>query len=492
MMHAMTRTATLLALATAGVLVFQTTAITGGQSAAGRPAPSRPAGSRPAVGRPAANPPAATDALATTAEGLATQLRAVNTSLKTMLDGGQLPSMPKAAMRAKTVALALGSTGTGLDASLRTRLDARVRRVVIEAWTLEAASDAADLAQVTHAQGRLSQAVEALLALPRSAAAPRPRTGPVTYGGTVVQVLQTHCTPCHLKGGVAPVPLLTYADAARAASAIRAQVTAEAMPPRYADPTGPAVTGPQGLTAEELDALITWASQATPEAGPPVTADAPAESAWPLGSPSYIMTVPARPPAAAGARQAPIRVDTGLTEDLWLRAIDVWSADPSRVRAATVRIEDGPVVSAWLPGEAPVAAPGGTAFLLPAGRALLVDLTDGASRSTAAVRLGLYTSAAIPAEGRLTTLPVTDALTLAAPVRVLAVRADAAEPVATTSLIATLPSGVVVPLLTLRGATPGWNRRYWLATPVDLPAGTSVAVQVSGENPAVELLVTAR
>ena len=51
---------------------------------------------------------------------------------------------------------------------------------------------------------------------------------------------------------------------------------------------------------------------------------------------------------------------------------------------------------------------------------------------------------------------------------------------------------LAVPLLTLRGATPGWGRRYWLTTPVDLPAGTSVAVQVSGENPAIELLVTGR
>ena len=41
------------------------------------------------------------------------------------------------------------------------------------------------------------------------------------------------------------------------------------------------------------------------------------------------------------------------------------------------------------------------------------------------------------------------------------------------------PSGENVPLLRLRGAQPQWFRRYWLQTPVEIPAGSKVMVHVT-------------
>ena len=40
-----------------------------------------------------------------------------------------------------------------------------------------------------------------------------------------------------------------------------------------------------------------------------------------------------------------------------------------------------------------------------------------------------------------------------------------------------------MPLLKLRGVRPEWPRRYWLADPVELPAGTKVEVKLVPGDP---------
>jgi hypothetical protein len=40
-----------------------------------------------------------------------------------------------------------------------------------------------------------------------------------------------------------------------------------------------------------------------------------------------------------------------------------------------------------------------------------------------------------------------------------------------------LQGGRRVPLLNLRGPRPEWRRRYWLAEPIELPAGAKIEVK---------------
>ena len=41
------------------------------------------------------------------------------------------------------------------------------------------------------------------------------------------------------------------------------------------------------------------------------------------------------------------------------------------------------------------------------------------------------------------------------------------------------PSGGRVPLLRLHGPRPQWFRRYWLRSPVSLPAGSTITVRLT-------------
>ncbi len=323
-------------------------------------------------------------------------------------------------------------------------------------------------------------------------------TSKYTYAEHVFPIVRDRCGACHFPGGPAPMSLLSYKEAAPWAEAIREQLTTAAMPPWFADPTGPAVLGGHALPARDLDVLVTWAIGGTPEGD---ASKAPVSSApplvWSAGPPDRVFDLP-EVTVAAGATEEikAFTLPTGLQKDLWVRGVDLLPSERSMVRAVTVAVAGGPVLAAWLPGDVMMPAPSGAAFKVPAGATLQVAVRykknwqDTQVARTDRTRIGLY---AAPASGSaLTTLAFDDSLTLKVATRILAVRPVLTEPLAAVHVEATLPSGDKVPLLDLRSATAGWGRRYWLTQPVDLPAGAVLAIHVSGENPSTELLTLER
>src|SRR5438477_6112033 len=115
-------------------------------------------------------------------------------------------------------------------------------------------------------------------------------TSKYTYNDDVYPILRDKCGSCHADGGAAPMSLLKYdiesGGAAAWAESIRENLVSEAMPPWYADPTGPAVKNNHALTARELDIVVTWATGGTPQGNlnhkPAATA---VHASWTLGKP---------------------------------------------------------------------------------------------------------------------------------------------------------------------------------------------------------------
>ena len=100
----------------------------------------------------------------------------------------------------------------------------------------------------------------------------------VTFHKDVEPILQQHCQMCHVAGGIAPMALVTYADAQAYAAPIVAQTTSGTMPPWGAVST-PDCTPPlpwkndPRLSSDQIATLSAWASAGAPEGNP---ADAPA------------------------------------------------------------------------------------------------------------------------------------------------------------------------------------------------------------------------
>jgi hypothetical protein len=329
-------------------------------------------------------------------------------------------------------------------------------------------------------------------------------TSKYTYNEDVFPILRDKCGRCHTDGGPAPMSLLTYNEnggsggAVAWAESMREMLTVEAMPPWYADPSGPAVKNNHTLTPRELDVLITWASGGTPQGNlqkKPVAP--PAQFTWGLGKPDLELKLPAPQTLPPGEmeKDADLVVPTNFTDVKWVKAVDLLPGTPSMVRRATIALENGPVLAVWEPAGDAVAAPGGTAFKIPAGANLRVQLhykkpwqEEQQSKSDQST-IGLYltdaplsgkeiTAVAIkgPSEESATTGPRTFGGTMTTGGRVLAIRPSLDQPYASMEIAAVAASGKKVPLLKLRQARPEWPRRYWLADPVELPAGTKIEV----------------
>ncbi len=351
-----------------------------------------------------------------------------------------------------------------------------------------------DAARGLAAAGTMALALVAAIGRPELAAH-TPIASRYTYTRDVYPILREHCGACHFPGGPG-MSLLSYTEAASRADAIREQLTSEAMPPWFADRTGPGVRGTHVLPADKLDVLMTWASGGTPEgeARPLPEAGGPA-AGWPAGEPDHVFALPdLSPPEGTADVQQVFMIATEFRQDTWIRAADILPGDRSVVRAVTVEVAGGEVLAAWVPGEVMTDAPAGTAFRVPAQARLRVTVVYRRARQAGAAiggdrtRIGLYTTDPPASGGRITALSFDDTLTLRAPVRILAVRTLLHEQLNAVQVTASLPSGEEVPLLLLRAPRPDWNRRYWLVTPVVLPTGATVSVHVSGDNPVTELL----
>ena len=323
-------------------------------------------------------------------------------------------------------------------------------------------------------------------------------TSKYNYNEHVFPILRDRCGRCHVEGGPTPMSLMTYKDTVPWAESMREQLTAELMPPWYVDRLGPAVKGGHVITNKELDVVVTWAAGGTPEGDP---AKAPAavavQTSWMAGPPDLAIAMDAAHALPAGKMEdtVDLTLPTNLREEKWIKAVDLLPGTPSMVRDAAIATEDGVVLGEWVPGYEATPAPNGTAFRLAAGAKLRVRIhykkhwqdeqRETSDRST----IGLYFTDA-PLTGRAIQTVVVSPPAAEAPVsqartfsgtlttasRVLALRPALDQAYASVAIDAVLPNGRRASLLRLHAAQTQWRRRYWLAEPVELPAGTRVEV----------------
>src|ERR1051326_2889547 len=89
-----------------------------------------------------------------------------------------------------------------------------------------------------------------------------------TFYKDVLPVLQDHCQQCHRPGQIAPMPLITYAQARTNAKAMARVVDSRKMPPWFADPKYGHFANNPSLSSEEIETLIGWAAAGAPSGDP--------------------------------------------------------------------------------------------------------------------------------------------------------------------------------------------------------------------------------
>jgi len=338
----------------------------------------------------------------------------------------------------------------------------------------------------------------------------KPITSPYTFAEDVLPILRERCATCHVAGGPAPMPLTTADETVPWGESIRLELIARHMPPWSAMSGGRRLRHAEGVTARELNVLLTWVTGGTPPGEKAPEAVSPPRAEWALGPPDVTLQLPEVTVAADQGevtREFVLALEAGARRPL--RAVDVRPGTRSLVRSARVFLRSAAapagegserMLALWVPGDTPVPLPAGAGFEVPANAELVAQvrykktweherevMTD---RST----LGLYfaadgetpvaaweiAGAALESSSTLTDVAggVKAGRSLTADTRAVAVYPTAAAAGATITVDVTPPDGRSQRVIEFT-PQPGWERRYWLDGPMEWPRGSRLDVSVT-------------
>jgi hypothetical protein len=105
--------------------------------------------------------------------------------------------------------------------------------------------------------------------------AQRPAASPPTFNKDVAPILFNNCVTCHRPSQIAPMALMSYAQARPWARAIKDKVLKREMPPWRADERFGTFRNDRRLSAEQIKTIADWADAGAPEGDTPLTAQLP-------------------------------------------------------------------------------------------------------------------------------------------------------------------------------------------------------------------------
>jgi len=319
----------------------------------------------------------------------------------------------------------------------------------------------------------------------------KPITSPYSYNEDVFPLVRDRCGRCHVSGGVAPMSLMTHADTVPWGESIKTELLAGTMPPWNVDMSPGHFRNVEGLTAREMNVLLTWVTGGTPPGDdaknpPPMKID----TSWRLGPPDLTLEMPSTYTLSADTHDATVefKLPTGTRDPRFVRAVDLRPGTPSIVRWATISVSNPngqaeDVLGLWLPGDPPVALDDRLAFELPAGAAITLrvqyrktweyERKEMADRST----VGLY----FAKEPATVVRKITAGSAITEDLRALAIYPRAGLVNASVSVVAERPDGSRVDLIAFH-PRPDWARRYWFVESIPLPRNTKIAVTTKADD----------
>jgi len=185
----------------------------------------------------------------------------------------------------------------------------------------------------------------ALVAIGHAQAPNRAATDPgaPTFTRDVAPIMFTKCASCHRPGEVAPMALLSFADARPWASAIKQKVSTRAMPPWHADPAHGTFRNDLRLSDREIDTIVKWVDGGAREGDPSALPALPKfPEGWQIGKPDAVfeMTEDFEIPASGEVAYQYFEVPTNFTEDKWMQAGEVRAGDRSHVHHIIVYVRE--------------------------------------------------------------------------------------------------------------------------------------------------------
>lgn len=207
--------------------------------------------------------------------------------------------------------------------------------------------------------------------------------GTVTFTKHVASILQKNCQECHHAGTAAPFSLLTYEDAVNWSAMMKEVVLERRMPPWHADPRHGHFSNDRKLSKADINTIIEWVNQGTPEGKPE---DAPPakefEEGWRIGKPDAIFELPKEVeiPANGTVPYKYFVTETNFKEDMYIEAAEARPGNRGVIHHIIVFYQEpgskrGIAERNWIvaaaPGDEPLRLPAGVGRKIPAGSKLV-------------------------------------------------------------------------------------------------------------------------
>ena len=166
-----------------------------------------------------------------------------------------------------------------------------------------------------------------------SSAAAQPAAAP-TFSKDVAPILQNKCQECHQPNSIAPMSLITFAEARPWARSIKQRVAARQMPPWHIDP-GVGVQkfkNDMSLSQKEIETIVAWVDAGSPQGDPkdlppakPVVTDNQWEAVRDGFGPPDIVVKSSEYPMPAKGQDVWYRPmsDLPLAEPRWAKMVEI-------------------------------------------------------------------------------------------------------------------------------------------------------------------------
>ncbi len=180
-----------------------------------------------------------------------------------------------------------------------------------------------------------------------------PPADPVpTFARDVAPILYANCVSCHRAGEIAPMSLITYAEARPWAQAINRRLTDGTMPPWHAEAAPGTFMNERRLSSAQKTVIARWVAGGAPLGNPADLPPVPTfTEGWRIGAPDQVFELPEdyEVPAKGTIEYENFYVPTGFTEAKWLQAIEARPGNRALVHHILVYYEAPPEANATAP-----------------------------------------------------------------------------------------------------------------------------------------------
>jgi len=158
---------------------------------------------------------------------------------------------------------------------------------------------------------------------------------PITYYKDIVPILHRgQCLRCHTEGNVAGViPLRSYDDVAGSSLTAATRIASRRMPPWQADSRYGDFHDARTLSPEDIQTFLSWVEAGSPEGTASSQQADPIEESLslPNADRTWKMPTPFNIPSHGVLPYQYFLIDSGITEDTWVSAVDVRPGNPAVV-----------------------------------------------------------------------------------------------------------------------------------------------------------------